>query len=36
MPTHLDVEDQPDLKVFEGKTLGMDAFQAVAVYVKKK
>jgi hypothetical protein len=36
MPKHLDTEDQPDLKVFEGKTLGMDAFQAIAVYVKKK
>jgi hypothetical protein len=36
MPKSLDVEDQPDLKVFEGKTLGMDAFQAIVVYVKKK
>jgi hypothetical protein len=36
MPKSLDVDDQPDLKVFEGKTLGMYAFQAIAVYVKKK
>jgi hypothetical protein len=35
MPTRLDVEDQPDLKVFEGQTVGMYAFQAMAVYVKK-
>lgn len=35
MPRSLDVEDQPDLKIYEGKTLGMDAFQAIAVYVKK-
>jgi hypothetical protein len=36
MPRRLDVEDQPDLKVFEGQTVGLDAFQAVTVYVKKK
>jgi hypothetical protein len=36
MPKDLDVEDQPDLKIYEGKTLGMYAFQAIAVYVKKK
>lgn len=36
MPTRLDVEDQPDLKVFEGQTVGMYAFQAISVYVKKK
>jgi hypothetical protein len=36
MPKSLDVEDQPDLKIYEGKTLGLYAFQAVAVYVKKK
>ena len=35
MPTKLDVEDQPDLKVYEGKILNMYAFQAIAVYVKK-
>jgi hypothetical protein len=36
MPKDLEVDDQPDLKVFEGKTVGMDAFQAMAVYVKKR
>jgi hypothetical protein len=36
MPKRLDADDQPDLKVFEGQTVGMDAFQAMAVYVKKK
>jgi hypothetical protein len=36
MPARLDVEDQPDLRVFEGQTVGMDAFQAMTVYVKKK
>jgi hypothetical protein len=36
MPKDLEVDDQPDLKIYEGKTLGMDAFQAIAVYVKKK
>jgi hypothetical protein len=36
MPANLDVDDQPDLKVFEGQTVGLYAFQAVAVYVKKK
>jgi hypothetical protein len=36
MPKSLDVEDQPDLKIYEGKTLGMYSFQAIAVYVKKK
>jgi hypothetical protein len=35
MPQHLD-SDQPDLKVYEGKTLGMYAFQAIAVYVKRR
>jgi hypothetical protein len=35
MPTRLDVEDQPDLKVFEGQIVGMYSFQAMAVYVKK-
>jgi hypothetical protein len=28
-------EDQEDLKIFAGKTLGMDGFQAVTVYVKR-
>jgi hypothetical protein len=36
MPAKLDTEDQPDLKVFEGKTLGMDGLQAIAVYTKKR
>ena len=36
MPKDLEVDDQPDLKVFEGKTVSMYAFQAIAVYVKKK
>jgi hypothetical protein len=36
MPARLDVEDQPDLRVFEGQTVGMGAFQAVTVYVKKR
>jgi streptogramin lyase len=35
MPAHLD-SDQPDLKIYQGKTLGMYAFQAIAVYVKKR
>ncbi len=35
LPRKLDVEDQPDLKVFEGQVVGIDAFQAVAVYVKR-
>jgi hypothetical protein len=36
MPARLDVEDQPDLTVFEGQTVSMSSFQAIAVYVKKK
>jgi hypothetical protein len=36
MPARLDVDDQPDLKVFEGQTVAMSSFQAIAVYVKKK
>jgi hypothetical protein len=36
MPQDLEVEDQPDLKIYEGKTLGMYAFQAIAVYVKRR
>jgi hypothetical protein len=35
MPSRLDVDDQPDLKVFEGQTVGLYAFQAMTVYVKK-
>jgi hypothetical protein len=35
MPARLDVEDQPDLRVFEGQTVGMYAFQAMTVYVKR-
>ncbi len=36
MPAKLDTEDNPDLKAFEGQTLTMTQFQAIAVYVKKK